>query len=261
VDDTPKESLDSNSNSKHELFAINNNSCTSVADVTESNLTDIESLDEAINGGIAPELMLIADLIHGQQKSTGNPKKCRKSKDFKPMVFVTSNTSCGKPKPIQALLNSGASRSLINKKFAKKLKLKMLQLSTNWMTAVGGVKRTNFKCKSQFCIPELEDKTLLEYNLHVTDNLVGYDMILGCNILEDLGIVLDFKEHVTIWGHQQCPFKEHDAAVETSYYVKVEPPVVQQATKQLKKILVAKYKKADPHVIASAQDHLKFDTP
>jgi hypothetical protein len=75
------------------------------------------------------------------------------------------------------------------------------------------------------------------------------------DILEDLGIVLDFKEHVTIWGHQQCPFKEHDATVETSYYVE-EPPVVQQATEQLKKILDAKYEKASPHDIASTQDHL-----
>jgi hypothetical protein len=183
-------------------------------------------------------------------------RKCRKAKDFKPMVFVTFNTSCGKPKPItiQVLLNSGASGSLIHKKFMKKLKLKMSQSSTNWTTAAGGVK-TNSKCKSQFCIPELEDKMLLEYNLHVADNLVGYDMILGHDILKDLGLVLDFKEHVTIWGHQQCPFKEHNATVETSYYVE-EPPVVQQATKRLKKILDAKYKKADPHKIASAQDHL-----
>ena len=68
-------------------------------------------------------------------------------------------------------------------------------------------------------------------------------------------LVLDFKEHVTIWGHQQFPFKEHDATVESSYYVE-EHPVVQQATKQLKKILDAKYKKASSHDIASTQDHL-----
>jgi hypothetical protein len=70
-------------------------------------------------------------------KSAGNPKKCRKAKDFKPMVFVTFNTSCGKPKPItiQALLDSGASGSLIHKKFVKKLKLKMSKSSTNWTTS------------------------------------------------------------------------------------------------------------------------------
>jgi hypothetical protein len=45
----------------------------------------------------------------------------------------------------------------------------------------------NSKCKSQFCIPELEDKVLLEYDLNVTNTLVGYDMIIGRDILEDLG--------------------------------------------------------------------------
>jgi hypothetical protein len=79
------------------------------------------------------------------------------------MVFVTFNTSRGKPKPvtIQALLNSGASGSLIHKKFARKLKLKMSKSSTNWTTAAGDL-TTNSKCKSQFCIPELEDKILLD---------------------------------------------------------------------------------------------------
>jgi hypothetical protein len=132
-----------------------------------------------------PELLSISDLIHGQQKLAGNPKKHRKAKDLKPMVFVTFNTSHGKPKPvtIQVLLNSGASGSLIHKKFARKLKLKMSKSSTNWTTAAGGV-MTNSKCKSQFCIPELEDKILLEYNLHVANNLVGYDMIIGVTSLK-----------------------------------------------------------------------------
>ena len=109
-DDAPKESLDSNSNYKHELFPLDNDSCTSATDVTESSSTDIESLDKAIDGGIAPELMSISDLVHGQWNLAGNPKKWRKAKDLMHMVFVTFNTSRGKPKPvtIQALLNSGA---------------------------------------------------------------------------------------------------------------------------------------------------------
>jgi predicted aspartyl protease len=170
--------------------------------------TDIESLDKAIDGGIAPELMSISDLIHGQQKPLAILRN-RKAKDFKPMVFVTFNTSCGKPKPvtIQVLLDSGASRSLIHKKFARKLKLKMSKSSTNWTTAAGGV-TTNSKCKSQFCIPELEDKILLEYNLHVANTLVGYDMIIGHDILEDLGIVIDFKQKSASGDHQECPFKD-----------------------------------------------------
>ena len=114
------------------------------------------------------------------------------------MVFVTFNTSRGKPKPmtIQVLLDSGASRSLIHKKFARNLKLKTSKSSTKWTTAAGDL-TMNSKCKSQFCIPELEDKILLEYNLlNVANTLVGYDMIIGCDILEDLGIVIDFKQKI-----------------------------------------------------------------
>jgi hypothetical protein len=91
------------------------------------------------------------------------------------MVFVTFNTSRGKPKPvtIQALLDSGASASLIHKKFARKLKLKMSKSSTTWTTTAGDL-TMNSKCKSQFCIPELEDKILLEYDLNIANTLVGY---------------------------------------------------------------------------------------
>jgi hypothetical protein len=83
------------------------------------------------------------------------------------------------------------------------------------------------KCKKT--IPELEDKILLEYNLKVANTLVGYNMIIGRDILEDLGIVIDFKQKVSIWGHRECPFKLHDATVETSYFLE-EPEAVQQAT-------------------------------
>jgi hypothetical protein len=48
-------------------------------------------------------------------------------------------------------------------------------------------------------------------------------MIIGHNILEDLGIVIDFKQKISIWDHQECLFKEHDATVETTYFI--EEPI------------------------------------
>jgi hypothetical protein len=90
---------------------------------------------------------------------------------------------------------------------------------------------------------------------NVTDTLVGYDMIIGRDILEDLGVVIDFNQKVSIWGHRECPFKSTDATAETSYFVE-EPEAVQHATDRIKKILDANYEKADPHEIVAAQDHL-----
>jgi hypothetical protein len=198
--------------------------------------------------------MSTSTLIRGCQNPAGNPKKHRKAKQLKPIVFVTFNTSCGKPKPvtIQALLDSGASGPHIHKKFARKLKLKTSKSSMKWTTTAGDL-TMNSKCKSQFCFPE--DKILLEYNLNIANTLVGYDIIIGHDILEDLGVVMDFKQKISIWDHQECPFKEHDAMVETSYFIE-EPKAVQQATDHVKKILDAKYKKTDPHEIASSQEHL-----
>jgi hypothetical protein len=79
--------------------------------------------------------------------------------------------------------------------------------------------KTYAQCKSQFCLPKLEDKMLLEYKLHVSLDLAGYDMIIRRDILEDLGFVIDFDQKESQWGHCMCPFKEHDATIKNAYYI------------------------------------------
>ena len=104
----------------------------------------------------------------------------------KPIVFICFNTKqTGRPRPItlKALLDSGASGSLVARKHAEKLKLKKLsQVETVW-TMPGGIEQTSYTTTGQFTIPELHDNRLLEWNLHVTKNLGAYDMILGHGLL------------------------------------------------------------------------------
>jgi gag-polyprotein putative aspartyl protease len=113
---------------------------------------------------------------------------------MRPLAFVCFNTSLGKPKPvtIKALLDSGASESLINKKYVSKLRVKNSSKTANVWSTPGGDLHTSSRVKGQFTIPELQDKKLIEWNLHVAENMGAYDMIIGQDILSFLKI--DIRE-------------------------------------------------------------------
>ena len=131
---------------------------------------------------------------------------------MRPLAFVRFNTSLGKAKPvtIRALLDSGASESLISQKYMKKLRIKKSgKSSTTWSTP-GGDMTTNQKVKAQFTIPELQDKKLIEWNLHVTKDMNNYDMIIGRDLLFFLKIDVLFSNQTIEWDDYSMPFKPAD---------------------------------------------------
>ena len=227
----------------------------------ELNISDEEfdSLDECIDAARnnSDEMFAIADLIRGRGKPP--PKKRRKNTNLKTLVFARFNTKLGKPAPVtlRVLLDSGASGTLVAEEHAKKLRLKKTNAKTVW-TMPGGALKTTYKCKAQFTIPELHDNRLIEWNIHVSKNLGAYDMIIGRDLLEDLGIDLKFSSQTVEWDDSEIPFKESDAVPEIAYHIR-EPSAVDEATEHLKSILDAKYEAADLEQICKEADYLSTD--
>ena len=171
-------------------------------------------LDEALQQ--SPDLFSIRALVRGQ-----SPRKKQKTEDLKPIVYVRFNTRMGKAKPIvlKALLDSGASESLVLRKHAKKLRLKNLEGSkTLWTTPAGSLK-TSTKCQAQFIIPEFYDDRMISWDLHTTDTLGAYDLILGRDVLRGLGINLDFSRNVIQWDKVEVPLKDALASSEETYSI------------------------------------------
>lgn len=125
---------------------------------------------------------------------------------------------------------------------------------TVWTTPAGEMK-TSSRCRGRFTIPEFHRDRIIEWKLHVTQDLGAYDMILGRDVLSGLGIKFDFADNTLEWDNVVIPMKDGDAPFEETFNVQ-EPDSIISSTDKLKGILEAKYEKADLQEIIDDVPHL-----
>ena len=215
------------------------------------------SLDASLNYAMeqnTPEEqtnLSIRSMLTGQP----NPKR-QKLESLQPTLFVRLNVKAGgKPKVVilKALLDSGASATIIHQKFTDKLRKKQRK-DVTWDTAAGSVKTTT-TCKAEFTLPELDPSMIVEWNFYVAEHLASYDMIIGRDLLKDLKIKLDFDTMSVQSKHVTIPMKPRGATYADSLFI-AEPESVEATTSRIHKILDAKYEKADLDKVCRECTHL-----
>ena len=162
------------------------------------------SLDECINHNMTMRSVL-----------SGRRVKRIKTSHRVPYLFGQIRTSLGSPKPktIRTLFDSGSSGSLVHYKLVKKLRVKNDQ-STVWKTA-SGTFRTTALAKVQFALLELHEQKLITYKMHMSKSQLGdYDMVIGRDLMKELGIKLNFDEEVIEWEDHSVPMKDIGASEE-----------------------------------------------
>ena len=112
-----------------------------------------------------------------------------------------------------------------------------------WTTAAGSF-NTTARTRVLMKLPELQRSRLIDFPVYLTDRPMGYDMIVGRDLLAELGIVLDFQQQVIQWDESEISMKEHDCKIATHFHVN-DSTSMHDATTRLKKILDAKYTKAN----------------
>ena len=250
-----------------ELFAWDDYSCSSTSGTSCSSSDDnsssddeddkFDNLDECIDKSY--EAYSLGDFIRSQS----NPNKRRRTnfvdEDLRPVAFVRLNTSLGKPElvTIKALMDSGASESLITEKYLKKLRMRKSQGPPVTWTTPAGEMQTQAKVKAQFTLPELQSKRLIEWRFHVTKDMGAYDMIIGRDILSFLGVDISFSNQVVTWDGAEMPFKPRQATPQTAFHIQ-EGMAISDATERIKTILDAKYEAADLEKVCTAQDQLNL---
>ena len=80
-------------------------------------------------------------------------------------------------------------------------------------------------------------------------------MIIGQDILTDLGIDIHFSTQTCTWEHSTIPMRESQSTIHQSYVVAESGPL-KQATNRLKRILDAKYEPMKISQVVQKSTHL-----
>ena len=108
-------------------------------------------------------------------------------------------------------------------------------------------------------LPEFYSNRLLTHEVHVLQsNSTNYDMIMGRNLMEKIGLELSFKNYNVTWDDVSIPMKPVDCTPENDLHIH-DPPAVAEATGRVNRILDANYSAADLDKVAREAEHLEED--
>ena len=151
------------------------------------------------------------------------------------------------------LFDSGASETIVNKDAIGSIKTKP-GAKQQWNTALG-VTTTSEKAMIQFSLPEFYEKTIIQKEVHVFSTDMSYDMIIGRDLMTELGINIDFFNQKIKWQDAEIPMKLPNATITSDFYVQ-DNDIVESETNRIKQILDAKYEPANLEEIAEQSLHL-----
>ena len=157
---------------------------------------------------------------------------------------------------IKALVDSGASDSILTQEEADKLPVKKTKQEWKWSTASGFL-TSNTKTETSFSLPELHANKLINQSLHVVDlNIDRYDMIIGRDLIRSLGIDIHGADMTIHWDNAAIPWRDIDSTTNNVFALSQYNAPFNSETKRMKRILDAKYTKADLKTIAESSTHL-----
>ena len=161
------------------------------------------------------------------------------------------------------MLDTGTTSSLVLGRLTKRLHNKQTN-TTQWRTKAG-IFKTNKTCKVQFVLPEFDLNKIIEWKMHVDDSTAAsasnYDMIIGTDLMIELGINIDFDKRVMTWEGATVPLKNRDILsnidelnlIHEEIY---ESDIIKDMSERHIRILDADYHRADLNQVTAAAVHL-----
>ena len=130
----------------------------------------------------------------------------------------------------------------------------------------GGHVKTKYKSNVHFSLPEFSDKKIItwKFNMFESEDL-GYDMVIGRDIMTSIGMDLSFKNKTINWEGIEILMRDFNklrkyqlSKLELQAFISKakEPVVIQKATDRIIKIMDANYRKVDLKVVVQKVTHL-----
>ena len=162
---------------------------------------------------------------------------------------------------LRVLLDSGSSHCIADKRLVKNA----IADKSTFATGAGAL-NTKYKKKLLFSLPEFSESKIIDWEFSLTDSEhLGYDIIIGRDLMRELGIVINFNDQTVSWEGTDIPMrdlnrlrklkmtkKELNTIIKNSN----EPVVTQEATDRMIKILDSNYKKANLKEVIKGAKHL-----
>jgi len=179
--------------------------------------------------------------------------------------YIHSRKGSKKPKHekrLRILFDTGCGGTLINKKFVKDLKSQKVT-GTTWSTKAGQFE-TNHKCKITFNLPEFHTGRDITWTAYVDESksdLSRYDMIIGRDLLDELGMDFLFSQGLMVWDNASVPMRDpkwlKDKYIEeyAQEIHNMEDPETTEA-ERIQTILDGKYSPADLEQLVAECKHL-----
>jgi len=195
------------------------------------------------------------------------PRKKAKIIHLAPILIGELNIRLGRSKyrAIRILLDSGTTSSIVMGRLTKKLRMSQTTHSTKWSTKAG-VFETNKTCKVQFILPEFDQNKIIEWTMHVDDSTSNsnYDMIIGTDLMVELGMNIEFDRQVMTWEQATVPLKNRDILSDVDMLNEIHEQIytsdeLNQMSDRQARILDADYHAANLEKVAAESKHLTLD--
>ena len=130
------------------------------------------------------------------------------------------------------------------------MRVKNTNKERQW-SMVAGVLTTNTKTAISLSFLELHANKLINQSLHVVDlNIDRYDMIIGCDLIRYLGFDIHGADMTIHWDNAAIPWRNIDSTTNDVFALSQHNAPFNYETKRMKRILDAKYSKANIETIA-----------
>ena len=119
---------------------------------------------------------------------------------------------------------------------------------------MGGHFVTKFKREMSFTLPEFSMSKIITWVCQVDTNTLRknaqYDMIIGADLLSELGIDINYTTQRIVWEGIEIPMKDKNIISEMKnakaiYYQSIEPSILKEVEARQKRILDADYSAID----------------
>ena len=68
-------------------------------------------------------------------------------------------------------------------------------------------------------MPELQDQRIISHEMHVTSANMGYDVIIGMDVITSLGITICGENFTIKWADGEIPLRSRDSTAQDAFLI------------------------------------------